>query len=198
MSPLVLYKGKLLTKNNKLANSLNCCCDPCDYILCISVIDEDEDRPPGIGGNPDRDQDWATFRAAWPFRPFFLLRPVPSQFGELTLPLGWDGVGPLSVSRMPQPPTDWYNVCGLDNNLPVGGKITLWIDNSGSMTLDTVKTSYNLFLKRLEERVINGVPDKITIANGRLISVVASPPITGTAPGAEDWITPHVPVPGCP
>jgi hypothetical protein len=196
--PLYLNNGSLLLGPGGLATSSSCCCEPCDYILCISVIDEDEDRQNGLGGNPDRNQDWAAFRAAWPFRPFFLLRPAPSQFGALTLPLGWDGVGPINVGRPGQPPTDWYAVCDLDNNLPVGGKITLWIDQSGSMDLNTVQASYDLFLNRLAARVINGIPDTMTIANGRLISVMQNPALTGTMPGAEDWITPHVPVPGCP
>lgn len=161
-----------------------CCCDPCPYIVCISVIDEDD-------SNGNRDLHWAQFRAAWPDRKFFLLRPLPTSFGDLVLPAGWDGTGPLVVGRPGEggATTDWYDVCNLDVNLSRGGKIALFVDNSGSMTTDTVRASYDLFLNRLANRTVNGVADPVTQANERLI-LVENP--------SEEWILPHIEFVDCP
>lgn len=184
MSPIFKYNGKILNIDGKLAANKNCCCDPCKFVVSISVIDEDTE-------NPNRDGDWAAFRAAWPQRKFFLLRPVPTQFGNVTLPAGWDGTGPIEVGRPGDggAVTDWYNVCDLDNNLLVNGKVSLFIDGSGSMDLNTVRDSYDLFLQRLANRVKNGNPDPVTVANGRLILVFDN---------SERWIFPHISFEGCP
>ena len=72
--------------------------------------------------------------------------------------------GPIGVSRdggNASLASDWYTICGLDS-LPDGSKVALFIDNSGSMTTNTVRASYNLFLQKLAERNM----DIIVVENG--------------------------------
>ena len=67
--------------------------------------------------------------------------------------------------------TDWFSLCKVDE-LPDGSTISLFIDTSGSMTLNTVRASYDLFIAKCNEK-------NITIA-----SVVEN--------NNEDWITPFL------
>tara|TARA_B100000902_G_scaffold398218_1_gene464244 strand:+ start:4929 stop:6986 length:2058 start_codon:yes stop_codon:yes gene_type:complete len=79
--------------------------------------------------------------------------------------------GPILVNRDENNDanvSDWFTICGLDS-LPSGSKVALVLDNSGSMTTDTVRKSFELFLSKCQ-------------AQG--IEVIASEPID------EDWITP--------
>jgi len=79
--------------------------------------------------------------------------------------------GPILVSRDNGDDTyasDWYDICNIDS-VPNGSKISLFIDNSGSMTTNTVRASVNKFLKKLSERDIT-----VVVVEG----------------AAEDWITP--------
>jgi hypothetical protein len=79
--------------------------------------------------------------------------------------------GPIQVNRdngNSANTSDWYTLCGLDN-IPNGSKIVLFLDNSGSMTTDTVRASLNEFLIKLQQRDIT-------------IEVVEN--------STEDWITP--------
>lgn len=79
--------------------------------------------------------------------------------------------GPIRVNRdsgNTANVSDWYTLCGLDN-IPNGSKIVLFIDNSGSMTTNTVRASLNQFLLKLQERSIT-------------IEIVEN--------ANEDWITP--------
>ena len=165
-----------------------CCCDPCAYVLCISVIDEDSNYD--ANGGAARDGDWSSFRAAWPERKFFLLRPnTESRVG---LPAGWDGTGPIQVNRdegNSGNASDWYTLCNLDENLAKGGKIALFVDNSGSMTTATVQASYDLFRTKLAARIKNDEPDPVTIENDRLIPVIDR---------SERWIRPHISFEDCP
>ena len=87
-----------------------------------------------------------------------------------------DGVtfGPLLVNRdegNENNTTDWFSLCKVDE-LPDGSTISLFIDTSGSMTLNTVRASYDLFIAKCNEK-------NITIA-----SVVEN--------NNEDWITPFL------
>jgi hypothetical protein len=72
--------------------------------------------------------------------------------------------GPINVSRdggNVAYASDWYTICGLDK-LPDGSKVALFIDNSGSMTTNTVRASYNLFVQKLQQRNM----DIIVVENG--------------------------------
>ena len=78
--------------------------------------------------------------------------------------------GPITVARdggLEQFASDYYTICGLDS-VPDGGKIAIFVDNSGSMTTSTVRASINKLLLRLQPRNIS-------------IVVVENP--------SEDWIT---------
>jgi hypothetical protein len=62
--------------------------------------------------------------------------------------------GPIRVSRdngYAPNASDWFDICNLDS-LPDGSKIALFIDNSGSMTTDTVRASYNLLVEKLNQK----------------------------------------------
>lgn len=79
--------------------------------------------------------------------------------------------GPIVVNRDNNDAanvSDWYTICGLDS-VPSGSKVGLFIDNSGSMTTDTVRKSFELLLSKCQARNIELV-------------------ITENA--SEDWITP--------
>ena len=66
--------------------------------------------------------------------------------------------------------TDWYKICKIDD-LPEGSSIALFIDTSGSMTLQTVRASYDAFVAKLNEKNIT---------------------ITTVTNNSEDWITPFL------
>jgi hypothetical protein len=79
--------------------------------------------------------------------------------------------GPISVKRDSGDEdeiSEWYDICNIDS-IPDGSKISLFIDNSGSMTTNTVRASYERFLSRLSARNITIV----VVENSN-----------------EDWITP--------
>ena len=79
--------------------------------------------------------------------------------------------GPLDVNRdggVEENASDWYELCDIDS-IADGSKISLFIDNSGSMTTSQVQASYNKFLQKLSERNITIV----VVENSN-----------------EDWITP--------
>ena len=81
--------------------------------------------------------------------------------------------GPVIVNRddgNPDNITDWYKICNIDD-LPEGSSIALFIDTSGSMTLQTVRASYDAFLAKLNERNIT---------------------VTSVTNSSEDWITPFL------
>ena len=78
--------------------------------------------------------------------------------------------GPITVNRdwnVESNASDYYTICGLDS-VPDGGKIAIFVDNSGSMTTSTVRASINKLLLRLQPRNIS-------------IVVVENP--------SEDWIS---------
>ena len=79
--------------------------------------------------------------------------------------------GPINVNRdngATSNASDWYTICGLDS-LPDGSKIAIFIDTSGSMTMQTVQASYDQLIAKLQARSM----DVITVQNSQ-----------------EDWITP--------
>lgn len=120
---------------------------------CIAVIDE-ASKPTAA----KLSSDWTKFRSNWPDRPFYLLQPSPS-FSRASLkeptafvndskttysPVNRDG----GISSLA---SDWYTICNLDQ-LPDGSQIALFIDTSGSMSLATVRASYNLLKQKLNIR----------------------------------------------
>lgn len=81
--------------------------------------------------------------------------------------------GPVIVNRdngTAANATDWYKICKIDD-LPEGSSIALFIDTSGSMTLQTVRASYDAFVAKLNEKNIT---------------------ITTVTNNQEDWITPFL------
>ena len=81
--------------------------------------------------------------------------------------------GPVIVNRdggTAANATDWYKICKIDD-LPEGSSIALFIDTSGSMTLQTVRASYDAFVAKLNEKNIT---------------------ITTVTNNNEDWITPFL------
>jgi hypothetical protein len=81
--------------------------------------------------------------------------------------------GPVIVNRdggTAADATDWYKICKIDD-LPEGSSIALFIDTSGSMTLQTVRASYDAFVAKLNEKNIT---------------------ITTVTNSNEDWITPFL------
>ena len=100
---------------------------------------------------------WASFRNSYPDRPFCLLRPE-NTYGYLNLPTEPDF---LSDSRTiyevvnrdegeTQDASDWYTICDLSRFNSTGVDfVGLFIDVSGSMTLSTVRASYDRFLTDL-------------------------------------------------
>jgi hypothetical protein len=79
--------------------------------------------------------------------------------------------GPIDVNRdngQEANISEWYDLCDIDS-IADGSKISLFIDNSGSLTTPNVQASYNKFLQKLSERNITIV----VVENSN-----------------EDWITP--------
>ena len=79
--------------------------------------------------------------------------------------------GPIHVNRdggLVSNASDWYTICGLDS-LPDGSKVAIFVDTSGSMTMQTVQASYDQLIAKLQARNM----DVITVTNPN-----------------EDWITP--------
>ena len=78
--------------------------------------------------------------------------------------------GPIHVNRdggQVSNASDWYTICGLDS-LPDGSKVAIFVDTSGSMTMQTVQASYDLLVSKLNARGITF----ITVQNSQ-----------------EDWIS---------
>lgn len=126
-------------------------------VTCIAVIDENEDSETQAA----IDTKWAAFRNEFPRRPFWLLCPRDTTASyQLFTPQGQHAgalfYGPIVVARdngnigMRD---DWYTVCGLQG-LPRGSAVVVFIDTSGSMTLQTVRASYDFFIQRCAERDI--------------------------------------------
>lgn len=104
-------------------------------VICIAVIDENNGR--------NTDSDWAAFRAAYPMRRFFLLKPASGYGGTLYVPSAFSS-DPLATFQAVSTSANWYTIAGLDQE-PLGAQCILFIDQSGSMSLNTVITSYNIF-----------------------------------------------------
>jgi len=112
---------------------------------CIAVIDENNGDIPTT--------DWNNFYAAHPNREFNLL-DVAGE-GVVGIPTSntpgiSENFNVYNVNRdsgISSDRSDWFTIVGL-SDLPSGSLVSLWIDNSGSMTKNDVLSSYNLFIEK--------------------------------------------------
>lgn len=140
-------------------------------VVCITVIDEALNSI----SNSQAISQWDAFRETYPNRWFYILDPGGGSFGYIPPKFAADpkAFGPIFCSRdggNVNFRSDWFNICGLETASP-GSVVSLAVDTSGSMTLNTVKASYNYFIERCAE------------ANFPLV-------IDTTFPN-ERWIPPH-------
>ena len=127
----------------------------------VSVIDEDDQQSVNTIAT-----NWTSFRTNYPDRCFHLLEPYLSNYSVRSTPNGINSnlaipnafINELSAgttfhSRVNRDGgstasrSDWWDLIGADV-LPSGAKIGLCIDNSGSMNVNTVTSSLNLFKQK--------------------------------------------------
>ena len=135
--------------------------------VCISVVDETANQ---YDTQSEVDADWNAFRAKYPKRPFWILRPGSEN---VTLPTAWssdpNANGPIQVKRdggNTSSRSDWFTITKLDQ-APRGTNVSLVVDKSGSMTKRTVEKSLELFLKKCKEAGIivnDGTNTEITMS----------------------------------
>jgi hypothetical protein len=116
-----------------------------DATLCISVIDESSPSVAQIAS------DWNTFRSRYPNRPFVILQPTGSPLSALNIPTTYDGTVISNIVRdngVVDNRMDWFALIGMEN-LPTGRVVSIAVDNSGSMTLNNVRASYDFFKTRV-------------------------------------------------
>jgi len=118
---------------------------------CIAVIDETSQSQEAINA------DWDAFRNKWPSRPFNIFR-VARPGGGVKIPSSSptdyvvedvnrdDGVANNA--------SDWFNLAELSGYV-AGTTVTLWVDNSGSMTEANVSASYDKFVNECTAAGIN-------------------------------------------
>lgn len=145
-----------------------------ENVTCIAVIDENQDVGTPVEIQARVNAQWADFRARFPRRVFHVIQPIYWQIGDgqweeapgepyvVYMPEADDSRlhGPHRVRRdsgLVHAREDWYSICGLDR-LPNDSSVVLFVDQSGSMTLDTVRASYDLFLARCAARGIQVLP----------------------------------------
>lgn len=182
----IMIEGLQLGPNGEIPNltfEIGVSGTPGENRVCIAVIDENDAQPESVLG-----PRWASFRQAWPKRKFWLLKPNAGE--ALTTPKAFDtdsrAYGPIPVTRdmgIAGSASDWYSICKC-NTIASNDAVALFIDNSGSMTTDTVRASYNLFLSKLAARnisvivVTNAVEDYITPFNA-ILDVPGTPAVQG-------------------
>ena len=112
---------------------------------CITVIDESDEVEQST-----LNADWDAFRSTWPSR-FFKILQVRRQDGGFTgLKIPTSTNYPLDynitqIDRDARSVVNWFEMSGL-SNYAAGTTVTLWIDDSGSMTLADVQQQYDLFV----------------------------------------------------
>ena len=135
--------------------------DQRDFVICIAVIDENDNDPTVT----DR---WISFRETYPDRPFYLLQPVPSS--GLSIPSSQWGDEYLAYYQTvcrESCTSDWFIAAEL-NGANKKANVILFIDESGSMNINTVMPSYNLFKSKCindnlkVKTVVNTAEDYIT------------------------------------
>lgn len=135
-------------------------------VVCISVIDE-----ASAPGRTKIASNWINFRRNYPSRPFYLLQPTEPTgrriIGDLYIPSDTSITDPVGVAPdyglfysevnrdngSTSAESNWFNICGL-STYPANTLVSLFIDTSGSMTLNTVKASYDKFLQDCEKNNI--------------------------------------------
>jgi hypothetical protein len=129
---------------------------------CISVIDEVSPSDSTIRS------DWLSFRSNHPSRVFWLLQPGGSSSGSLKVPSEYvsdtRANGPVAVNRDNGSTTsrsDWFVICNL-GSLKAGSVVSLAVDTSGSMTLSTVRASYDLFKQKCAQANLVLVEQSLT------------------------------------
>ena len=137
-----------------------------DTIPCIAVIDEDTEF---VTNNQGIDQEsmWDQFREEYPNRPFCLL-DIPSTDGEIVnVPENFKSDPHKKYSEdvsrdygVEEKASDWFELCGLSKYSSVG-YVAEFVDNSGSLKIEDVKASLQLFHNRLDALNIGN----ITVAN---------------------------------
>ena len=153
----------------------------------VSVINEDDEFT-------NANAAWNSFRGSYPNRCFHLLGPaVPVSSPNLqTAQLSYNGVSWADEvtagtayryqvnndSGRIADRSDWWDLIGADV-LPSGARISLCIDNSGSMNIETVRASKDYFV---EQATAAGVT--VFAVNGH--GAYACPGISN-----EDWISDH-------
>ena len=156
----------------------------------VSVIDEADDFR-GVSPNTR----WNSFRSSFPNRCFHLLGPgiTVEAPGLSTSELSYNGVSwadevtagtafRYTVNRdggNTAQRSDWWDLIGADV-LPSGAKIALCVDNSGSMTFNTVEASIDYFE---EQATAAGVT--IFAPSGGTTNYYCN------GMGGEDWIFGH-------
>jgi hypothetical protein len=137
-------------------------------VTCITVIDESQNSQ----SNADTTSQWSAWRATYPTRRFYLLDPGGN--GGIFTPTAYQNdpiaFGPITVNRdggNVANRSDWFTICGLDG-LPAGTIVSLAVDTSGSMTLNTVRASYDWFISKCNVAGFNLVVDT-TFPNERWI-----------------------------
>jgi hypothetical protein len=138
--------------------------------ICVAVIDETSST-----SQASYNANYTTFRNTWPLRELYVLRVGAST--PFYIPADWEDsprdFGPTTVNRdngNTANRSDWYAIANLDR-LPAGGKVGLFVDTSGSMTIASVQASYDHFLAQVAARGL----DIITVTNAN-----------------EDYITPFI------
>ena len=140
---------------------------------CISIIDESRGNQArnNYNNNPPPApypqsvsnsgqaiaNDWNRFRDLYPNnngngREFWLLQPG-RQFSDLLRPSSYINdslTHTVTVARdggNVSNRSDWFAICNLETQ-PPGSYVAVWLDVSGSMTLSTVRASYDYFFER--------------------------------------------------
>ena len=135
--------------------------------VCISVVDETNSQ---YDTQSEVDADWNAFRAKYPKRPFWILRPGSEN---VTLPTAWSSDpftnGPIQVKRdggNTSSRSDWFTITKLDQ-APRGTNVSLVVDKSGSMTKKNGwKNPLNCSYKNHEDGIIvnDGTNTEITMS----------------------------------
>ena len=152
-------------------------------MACVSVIDEAVGTP-FVVSKDLIDSNWTRFRDLYPDRPFCLLRPnavVPGtgfKLVALHIPRDFledDKAVVRKVTRdygNRQNASNWFDVCGMADLRASGVTgVSLFVDDSGSLTADMVAASRAQFSKALCDHGMT----MMEVVNGN-----------------ENWVLPHI------